>query len=150
MSTREKLRDEIGKRCEAAELTWAPMDLGKAIARIDIPQGRDTRTVLVREDKAEQLLGQPFEDYAFIGHYQGVCSYSRGEIEVVLELAGSGAPAGGILRRRMQGSPGEGTGPPDTTADLFTVAGPQGITLSVGTPSLLLSAMLQDRAAQPP
>lgn len=150
MSTRQELQEKLGERCDSADLMCTLLGEGPFIARIEIPQGRDTRRVVVREENAAALLSEPFEDYVFLGDYQGICSYARGEIEVLLEVAGSGAPAGGILRRRVRDRDKNAEQGLDSSEDLFSLAGPQGVTLSVGQPSELMRVMMPgDRATRP-
>lgn len=148
MSGKQELRDRIAERCEAAGLAWKPVNFGPTIGRIKFPRGRETRDVPVREDSAKQLLALPFEEYSFLGNYQGVCSYERGEIEALLEIAGSGAPPGGTLRRRLR-EPSKRGVPVDMSGEAITVAGSQGVALSLGAPSKLLrSLLITDRIAQ--
>lgn len=143
MEATEKIKDEFVRRCEKADLAYELLDVPGLLATVQLPQGRESREVVVNQDTAQDLIDNNFENYVFLGHYQAICSYEAGDIEVLLEVAGSGAAAGPVLSRRFQEDESDADGmSPGDTAEFFSVAGPSGVSLSVGRASPLIQAMV--------
>lgn len=92
--------EQLIKRCESAKI---PVELGDfdgdKYLRINLPNGRETRSVTVYNfSRAQELLAIPFEKYVFLGEYEAICSYGDGTIEAALSTIGFGLTSRNLFR----------------------------------------------------
>jgi len=80
----ETMLEQVVARCTIAKIE-TQRDTGwiddEAILKVSMPNGRETRQILVTEENVARFLASNFEDFRFLGDYQAVVDVANNTIE---------------------------------------------------------------------
>jgi hypothetical protein len=83
------LLTEAETRCAKHEIPCRVLkSVERGILAIDLPNGREARTVRFGPNRLAELLKVPFERYVFLGEFQAFASYEEGWIEALFRSVG--------------------------------------------------------------
>jgi hypothetical protein len=136
-------KKELERRCTAASLELREVDtppFGK-YSEVKLPAGREKRAIRLWDSGSRILtfLSVPFEKYVFLRPYEGICSYSEGIIEALLQSLERLPPK--YVERRLLGKGGFEELKEDERID-FTLSADEGTAIvGLSPPSESLKAL---------
>jgi hypothetical protein len=139
----EALVDAFLARCEKSGIeTRVERESFGIFVDFEMPAGRETRSVFASDQRITQLLSFPFEDYVLLGQLKAIASYEQGFVESYIDRAGGPPAALMPLARQMDIELDE------NDPQILEISR-NGVTITVGTPSKELKALMGGGAAPP-
>jgi hypothetical protein len=126
---------EIRRRCDDAGIAYEedpPGPVGR-IGRVQMPNGRSTRPLVITAARIDKVLSVPFEAVSFIGRFDAIFSRSEGWIEAVVQSAMTFP----LDVRRLAG-----VGWNDEVPNPILQVGSKKATLTLGEPSEILRVLV--------